>query len=887
MSSVVQRAGGVLPLPAEFSSTNTGPVNFGSLPAAGNSIFVFISENRGAGTLGVLKVEDNQGGVGGAYVAVAQIAAGTAGKAWLYVRQGITAPSGTFTVTVTMNGTTFFDVGIAEVTGIATQTPNTNTNTGTSGSQSTGAASPPGGGTGFYAGVLTGNNTNLATLASGFTEAFNEPSSGVAALGGESTTGSGSKNLTWTTSNSPAWGAAIAVYDDSGGTVTSSQKIPAEFLAQLKQPGIIPVEWLGSFKPRVFIPTDWLASAVGRPTIPLAWKGPVPLVGLKIPVEWSGVFVPTTVDVGFKSWSINSVLEMTADSYQAEIPDSATYLAARRGQTITIEGGLYDASNTAQSIQAIVNGSIDEWELNLNAAGRLSTKIKGRDASFNILDTYIQKTYGMSPFVDTIQETNVVTSGGSSTETPRIPTSGASASRLASLGPWTASKIAADILLTAGVPLTLSWEIRDYNVLETFDATGRIIDAIKKLVEPFMLVEPFKADIFVRNGVLIIRYRNQPNQIHEPDLSMDLTTLRRTNLKIRKRPMRKIGRVILRGQKVPQGLVVASGTDGAQQGSNLTLAVTSKTFDANGNVVAMTDTTFTYLLPARLLETEIKTTYTNPTGGSLTLTARESLHREYTFIGGQFTAAGPIKAPNISAETTVHEGFRLDNGAWAILQIDEVSHQYDQLQFMIQSSNLVKKLNTKGSMERVSMVIETHRDLAPLMVERIVENYVFSTQSSSASAALGSQSPVLVSRQSQVSGGYRPGGPSPSRLGASGNQVVGSVTAIVDRVLIADATLQIYTYENANLNTDDLNFIADEFAAANNLYEYEVVLMGVAVPWLRRGMYLQITGLTAEDGVTAIPIPVLLVSEVNTQYTEDGTPSYTMPTVRGFAWSTT
>src|SRR6266446_5140091 len=115
--SLTQRAGGILPLPQENNGASTTNLSFGSQPGAGNFVAVFISENKGAGTLGVTNVTDNQGG--GNYAQGITIAAGSAGACWIYYRENITS-SGTWTVTVNMKGTTFFDVGIAEFSGVAT-----------------------------------------------------------------------------------------------------------------------------------------------------------------------------------------------------------------------------------------------------------------------------------------------------------------------------------------------------------------------------------------------------------------------------------------------------------------------------------------------------------------------------------------------------------------------------------------------------------------------------------------------------------------------------------------------------------------------------------------------------------------------------------------------
>jgi len=43
------------------------------------------------------------------------------------------------------------------------------------------------------------------------------------------------------------------------------------------------------------------------------------------------------------------------------------------------------------------------------------------------------------------------------------------------------------------------------------------------------------------------------------------------------------------------------------------------------------------------------------------------------------------------------------------------------------------------------------------------------------------------------------------------------------------------------------------------LWKYEVQITAPSIPWLREGSVIRLTGLLAEDGVTPIPLPPMLV----------------------------
>jgi hypothetical protein len=68
------------------------------------------------------------------------------------------------------------------------------------------------------------------------------------------------------------------------------------------------------------------------------------------------------------------------------------------------------------------------------------------------------------------------------------------------VGAFRASEIAREIVESCG--LSLSWECRDYTLLEDFDASGRCVDLLHRLIEPWCQVERFRADVRAEHRLL-------------------------------------------------------------------------------------------------------------------------------------------------------------------------------------------------------------------------------------------------------------------------------------------------------------------------------------------------------------------------------------------------
>jgi hypothetical protein len=161
---------------------------------------------------GLISVADNQGNT---YLQAEVATSGTSARAYIYYAKNIAA-SGTFTVTVTFAGTTYFAAGASEWSGADTAAPldDTNANTGTGTAISTGNLTPTG--NALYVGCCAaGDPWDMTGLAADQTSIHNQPSNAICSAGMAYRTGSGSLPVTWTMTGSGDWCAAGATFKEA------------------------------------------------------------------------------------------------------------------------------------------------------------------------------------------------------------------------------------------------------------------------------------------------------------------------------------------------------------------------------------------------------------------------------------------------------------------------------------------------------------------------------------------------------------------------------------------------------------------------------------------------------------------------------------------------
>lgn len=564
-------------------------------------------------------------------------------------------------------------------------------------------------------------------------------------------------------------------------------------------------------------------------------------------------------------FSIDSILELPADHFDAEIPDSTIFRTANPGSDrVTLQAGLLSGTGSQMLVTQLTQGIIDEYELIITPTN-MQASIHGRDPMAFVLDYFYKMRYVRIP------ETTIIESVATAVTIPSVS------------GQFLASQIAKEAVAFAG--LTLAWEVRDYILQETFDAVGRVIDILRRLIRPWTLVEPFKAEILMVNNVVVIRQRTWP--ITMVDLTLQLSDMKRERLTVRKRKTKKIAQLVLHGQKVAAALVDnpdISGIYNALIGTvSFSDSETSQIF-ADGRLISITTTTTNYMMPFRVMTSQLKETYT--VGFGTVLSNRESIRNTWTFPSSD--VSGQLGQPQQLSSHVTRERVDPSDPAQLFRLWDEesIGYSYDILGFQTGESRETKTLDLEtGAFVVASLVVKTTRDKGTLLVEHITESYTAVQSISGVGSML-----QLQSRDTQTQGGHRPGGPGRkipvSQAGSGQPSIGGSLQLEVAVQLSTDPDAQDLEFSDGNLSLDDLNYLVTQFTAAQGLFEYEVQFDGVGMPWITRGLTLALTGIVAEDGVTPIPLPYLLITEVRSEYQETNQSRYTNA-MRAFGYLST
>ena len=246
-------------------------------------------------------------------------------------------------------------------------------------------------------------------------------------------------------------------------------------------------------------------------------------------------------DLEAQSFTIKSPLDRAAADFEAEVPGTAAFVDASEDDRITLEAGYRDAAGAETLVGQIRKGIVDEWELVL-APTTASSTVRGRDPMEWFLQRPIAKIYPRSPAREIIETLAGPGSGGGNVRTLTVAQ--------APHGRWRASQIAADLvtLLNAALPpdqqLTLSWETRDYEIRSDYSASGRPLDVVRDLAEPWNQVPAFAIDVMMHGLTIVVRNR-QPVPV--PDHVLPITDARIRQVTVTKRRPRRYGQVILSG----------------------------------------------------------------------------------------------------------------------------------------------------------------------------------------------------------------------------------------------------------------------------------------------------------------------------------------------------
>jgi hypothetical protein len=130
--------------------------------------------------------------------------------------------------------------------------------------------------------------------------------------------------------------------------------------------------------------------------------------------------------------------------------------------------------------------------------------------------------------------------------------------------------------------------------------------------------------------------------------------------------------------------------------------------------------------------------------------------------------------------------------------------------------------------------------------------------------------------------GTPPGGP-----GRSLARNASSEQQLVHAVLISNAPgAKDITINNRSLLLEHMHIIASQAQQASGATEVEISFSAAGMPWIRRGQYITLTGLFAEDGTTPVPLQPALVTESRIEYRESSeSPTY-LTYVKALFWET-
>lgn len=575
-------------------------------------------------------------------------------------------------------------------------------------------------------------------------------------------------------------------------------------------------------------------------------------------------------DIAPAKFNIDSTMEYISDEFRAELPGSQTLRGASTSDRVTLKMGLLDASNVPQLVTQMSGAVIDEYEAIIGPDSVIEN-IRGRDQGAFALDLTYKTLYRRAPVTEIISQ--VPPPPG----TPPVPVK---------IGRFFASQIAKDACASVG--LGLSWGCRDYPFLTDFNATGSVISILRLLTQPWNLVAPYKVDIYIQNSTVMIVPRSV--SLGGATFSASMKDAKRSQLIIRKRPIRPYGLVTLRGQKVPTH--IGSGGKAIPK----TFSVSYPPAAPVGGERSSYDQI--YRLPDNVLLFSQQSSYAQDSTGGEMLVSRVTQYMDWTAV--QYDSQGrPLsQAQKLSARSTVE---RVDpSDPQKLLRTWELSNTdfgYDSDGFERSSTTIKQTLELQTSADGLitevlnpsEMVDKTITPTGPLLAD--AKTTVYKWQSVDVGGGQTQFQWVFQRGDVSPQGGHPPGGPGraqptsitiPNPSKPSPQQ--GGATQIILTKQFLSNGLDV-SYSNEHLTMTDLEFIMAQFAATYAIWEYEVEFAGVAQPWLQRGSTVQFTDVLVEDGTTKIPLPVLLITEVRSQYDESKPEASMLYKCRAFGYA--
>lgn len=602
-------------------------------------------------------------------------------------------------------------------------------------------------------------------------------------------------------------------------------------------------------------------------------------------------------DLEAQSFTIKAPLDRPAKDFSAEVPGVQAFIEASEADRITLEAGYRDLIGPEILVGQIRKGVVDEWSLTLTPTAA-STTVRGRDPMDWLLSRPIAKIYPRAPVRPVLESLAGTGDGGGNVRTLTVAQ--------APPGRWRASQIAADVIATvnAGLPpdqqLTLSWDTRDYELRSDYSPSGRPLDVLQDLAEPWNQVPAFAIDVLMQDLTVVVRNR-QP--VPPPDHVIAVTDARIRQLQVTKRRPRRYGQVILSGMATQIEGIDGEGIIGEDL-PDPTVEI-EETPNRTEVTVRTATGTFTYRMPDGVLLRAEKPVFVGPRTGNIPeLIKRETIGNEWTETA--YDNGRPINQARQLRQHTLVEGVHPRDKTLRIVRPlgdETVEYEYDTQNYLVRITATKREVPHRApdTFELKEQITKDYTDTAPGWHEIVTTSWRWDNKAGI----------WLVKQRDAVSvSGYRPGGPgsfkgffipagenedgTPFQPGQNSSGQL--LPVMIEQTISLDPDAAPFSYSNDNLTYADLLFILSQLHAASGLWEYELAFPGVTMPWITKHVGIQFTD--CRDGAGALiafhpdqPAGYLrpaLVLEHDLRYVEgagENVSTLESPQVRGVYWS--
>lgn len=543
-------------------------------------------------------------------------------------------------------------------------------------------------------------------------------------------------------------------------------------------------------------------------------------------------------------FTIRSRHDLAPDGWTAELNRASDWKQATDADRVSFYAG-YLVNGQRHQVGLIKDGVVDVYRLRVTPEG-IDASMQGRDALALATDRTVNIRYAVLPAKEILE---------GSLDGVEVKE-----------GAFTAQAIAADIASAIG--LQLAWLCRDYVMKEDFDATGRPVDLIRQLVEPWSLFEPLKVDVYLRGDTIVCEPRTLPLAADPLLGQFFYKDARIRNLELGRQRVPYIRQIRLKGKAAadpatgfgPELAEVAPGVFVSVIGSgDATVTNESETNDAGGRVKSRVVEVVTYQTPDMVVKQVVKTTFVRQGTGPLVRISEETKTNAWSPVA--YGPGGATSQPMLERSLVAVRGVKKGDPDRLFRKIseEETEYSYDSQRFLSVETTTVRELNLRtNTIEDRRQKTRKYRTEGPLFVKTEETTSRFDRETGQW---------VIQSRNESTAAGHRPGGVvfggftrgknagQDAQTDPFGSKPIELVVSIS-----ADPRAIDVEYSNLNLEAEDLQFIAAQAAAVSGLWEIEASWLGNAIPWIRRGSRIQFTGLPDENG-DEIMLPAMLVFE--------------------------